>query len=150
MLTGLDKQILNLVQTQLPVTARPFARLAEILDISEELLLERLRCLKDAGYIRRIGPFFDSTRIGYVGTLVALEVAEEELAATAQAINRYAGITHNYEREGQLNLWFTLIAPTLAVQQEILAEIQTLPGVKRLLSLPATKKYKVSVQFKLD
>jgi DNA-binding Lrp family transcriptional regulator len=149
MLTEFDKRLLNIIQTELSFEKRPFALLAEKLETTEAIVIERLKFLKDQGFIRRIGPFFDSTKLGYIGTLVALEVKEECLPQVASVINSYYGVTHNYEREGTLNLWFTLLSADLIRQDEILETIRNLDGVVRLLNLPATKKFKVSVQFSL-
>lgn len=147
MLSSFDKALLNIIQTSLPLAKQPFAILAERLGTDEATVIEGLRVLKEKGYIRRIGPFFDSVKLGYVGTLVAVQVEDEHLPAVAETINRYPGVTHNYEREGCFNLWFTLLSPDLALQNKILEHIGSLPGVSQLLNLPATKKYKVSVQF---
>ena len=67
----------------------------------------------------------------------------------ANVINQYNGVTHNYEREGDYNLWFTLITIDMEQQEEILNHIKSLPGVLDLINLPANKKYKVSVNFNL-
>ena len=149
MLSAFDKSLLNMLQTDLPIAKRPFAVLAERLGTEEAVVLERLTWLKENGYIRRIGPFFDSVALGYTGTLVAANVEEEYLEAVAEKINEYVEITHNYERESEYNLWFTLLTPTLERQKEILDTIEKQKGVRRLLSLPTTKKFKISVQFKL-
>ena len=149
MLTDFDRKLLNLIQTDLPLEKRPFLVIAEKLGTDENAVIERLRFLKEQGLIRRIGPFFDSGRLGYVSTLVALRVKAERMAEVAQTINGYTGVTHNYEREGKFNLWFALISPSLPAQTKILAEIEQLAGVEQLMSLPATRKYKVSVQFAL-
>lgn len=148
-LSDFDKKILNVLQTQLPIEPHPFMRIAEAVNSTAEEVLSRIQLLKENGYIRRIGPFFDSTRLGFKGTLVAVEVATDYLESVAQVINSYAGVTHNYEREGTFNLWFTLLSDSEELQRKTLSEIEALPGVKRLNSLPAKKKYKVSVQFKL-
>lgn len=149
MLTDFDKQLLNRVQTHLPIASRPFAVLAEELGSDERTVLSRLKELKAAGYIRRMGPFFDSTKMGYVGTLVAVKVTPESLPEVAGHINAYSGVTHNYEREGEFNIWFTLTTPNQRRMDEILATVAALPGVVRLISLPASEKFKVSVQFTL-
>ncbi len=149
MLTEFDKRLLNIIQTDLSFEKRPFALLAKKLETTEAIVIERLKFLKEQGFIRRIGPFFDSTKLGYIGTLVALEVKEECLLQVASVINSFYGVTHNYEREGTLNLWFTLLSPNLMKQDEILETIRNLDGVVRLLNLPATKKFKISVQFSL-
>lgn len=149
MLTSFDKALLNILQTGLPIASRPFAELAERLGVGEDAVIERLEYLKEHGFIRRIGAFFDSTSLGYVGTLAAAKVEEDYVEEVAKAINAYEGVTHNYERDGSFNLWFTLLVPTIEIQQGILEEIRNLKGVSSLINLPADKKYKVSVQFNL-
>ena len=121
-----------------------------MLDTTEEHVLSRLDDLKREGYLRRIGTFFNSEQLGYHGTLIALRVAEDHLADVAQAVNRYAGATHNYEREGDYNLWFTLLTPSRHAEEKILADIAALPGVEGHMSLKANKRYKINVQFKLN
>ena len=148
-LSVFDKSLLNLLQGNLPICSHPFAALAKQLDSDEETVLARVRELKAAGYLRRIGTFFDSNRLGYRGTLVALQVEPDCMAPVAEAINRYPGATHNYEREGKYNLWFTLLTPDSEQERHILSEIRRLPGVDDMLNLKANKKYKINVQFKL-
>ena len=149
-LTDFDKRLLNILQGNLPLCSRPFSRLGEMLDTTEEHVLCRLNELKREGYLRRIGTFFNSEQLGYHGTLIALRVAEDHLADVAQAVNRYAGATHNYEREGDYNLWFTLLTPSRHAEEKILADIAALPGVEGHMSLKANKRYKINVQFKLN
>ncbi len=150
MLSEFDKRLLNIVQSDIPLVPRPFAALAERLGADEGTVIERLRFLKDNGFIRRIGPFFDSARLGYVSTLVALAVEADKLPAVAAAVNAFPGVTHNYEREGAYNLWFALLTPDMAAQEKVLAVVAALPGVTGMLNLPAVKKYKVNVRFTLE
>ena len=149
MLTPFDKELLNIIQTRLLLESRPYAKVAQWLEVEENTVLERLTWLKDNGYIRRFGAFFDSACLGYVSTLAAVKVRPEQVAAVAQAVNAYSGVTHNYERESEYNLWFTLLTADQAEQDRVLAAIRSLPGVEGLLSLPAIEKYKVSVEFSL-
>ena len=149
-LTSFDKELLNLLQGHLPVCSRPFARLAEELGTEEAVVLQRVQELKREGYLRRIGTFFDSNKLGYHGTLVALRVEPEKLPEVADAINSYPGATHNYEREGKYNLWFTLLTPNERQESSIISEVRTLPGVEDVLNLKPHKKYKINVQFKLQ
>lgn len=151
MLSEFDKRLLNIVQSDIPLTSRPFAAVAERLESDEATVLARLQFLRQNGYIRRIGPFFDSARLGYVSTLVALAVEPAAVAAVAVAVNAYPGVTHNYEREADYyNLWFALLSPDMAAQEEVLAAVAALPGVKAVLNLPATRKFKVNVRFTLE
>ncbi len=149
MLTDFDKEVLNAVQEDLPLDARPFAVLADRLHTDEDTLLERLRALSAGGYLRRFGAFFQSESLGYQGTLIALRVLPAALPEVAAAVNQHPGITHNYERTGHYNLWFTLQAHGDNERRQILKEIAALPGVESLMDLRARKKYKVRVRFHL-
>ena len=148
-LTLFDKSFLNLLQAKIPICSRPFAALAKELNTDEQTVINRLRELKAAGYLRRIGTFFDSNSLGYQGTLVALSVDLTKMQKVAETINGYPGTTHNYEREGKFNLWFTLLTATPKQEQNILSEIRALSGVEDMICLKSNKKYKVNVQFKL-
>lgn len=149
-LSTFDKALLNLLQGDIPICSHPFAEMARQLGTDEEKILLRLRELKAAGFLRRIGTFFDSNRLGYHGTLVALKVKPSAMNAVAEAVNKYPGATHNYEREGAYNLWFTLLTPNAEYESNVLSEIRSLNGVEDMLKLKANKKYKINVQFKLQ
>ena len=149
-LSNFDKSLLNLLQGNIPVCRRPFAKMAETLGADESFVLERVRELKAAGYLRRIGTFFNSDNLGYRGTLVALEVAPSEIGAVAESINAYNEVTHNYEREGKFNLWFTLLTLNADREGKILQEIKSLRGVEDMINLKSNRKYKINVQFKLQ
>ncbi|MBD3878444.1 MAG: Lrp/AsnC family transcriptional regulator [Quinella sp. 1Q5] len=149
-LSTFDKALLNLLQGDIPICSHPFAEMASRLGTDEDTVLNRLRELKAAGFLRRIGTFFDSNRLGYHGTLVALKVKPSAICAVAEAVNRYPGTTHNYEREGAYNLWFTLLTPNAEYESIVLAEIRSLNGVEDMLRLKANKRYKINVQFKLQ
>jgi DNA-binding Lrp family transcriptional regulator len=148
-LTAFDKSLLNVLQGSLPVCSRPFAAIGAALGTDEQTVLTHVRALKAAGYLRRIGTFFNSAQLGYKGTLVALAVAPAAVTDVAEYINQFTGVTHNYEREGRYNLWFTLNTSSVQEERRILAQIRALPGVQDMLNLKANKKYKINVQFKL-
>lgn len=149
MLSDFDKELLNLIQRNLPLEERPFAVIAELLNTTEDEVITHLQQLRDAGLIRRIGPFFDSHKLDYKGTLVALEVEPTMVPTVAAKINSFNGITHNYERDNRYNLWFTLLTNSPEQCEYILSEIRSLEGVKDMLNLVSNKKYKINVQFKL-
>lgn len=148
-LTEFDKELLNLLQGNISFVSRPFEVMAKQLGTDENTVIERIQLLKKEGYVRRIGSFFNSDKLGYRGTLIALKVNPDLMEETAMAINKYAGITHNYEREGCYNLWFTLLTPDEETRNSIMAEISQLPGVEKIMDLSARKKYKINVQFML-
>jgi len=149
-LSNFDKSLLNLLQGNIPVCRRPFAEMAAALGAEESFVLERVRELKAAGYLRRIGTFFNSDNLGYRGTLVALEVAPAEIGTVAESINAYNEVTHNYEREGKFNLWFTLLTLNADREGKILQEIKSLRGVEDMINLKSNRKFKINVQFKLQ
>ena len=145
-----DRLILNEIQRNFPVTRRPFLALARKLGMKEMEVLERVERLKDRGIIRRIGASFSSSSVGFSSTLCAARVPPEKVEEFVGAVNSYPGVTHNYEREGDYNIWFTLIAPTRKKIEEILAGISHKTGVKDILNLPATKTFKIAVDFNFD
>ncbi len=149
-LTPLEKKILNLLQTNLPLLPRPFQNIGEKIGISEEIVIQTLQSLKERGYIRRIGAFFSSEKLGYHGTLIALEVDPKELPRVANFVNGFPNITHNYERSGSAyNLWFTLLTKSQAEEEHILQQIISDSAVKAHLNLKSEYKSKVNVNFHL-
>ena len=150
MLTEYDKRILNAIQGALPIAERPFAVLAKQLETTEEELLSDLKRLSDDGYIRRFGAFCDSNALGFKGSLVAVKVKEGAMQEVADVINGYNGVTHNYEREGDYNLWFTLQVQSDDERKNILDKVRALPGVLGLMNLPSEKTYKVRVRFNMN
>ena len=148
-LSNFDKDLLNVLQEHLPISERPFKDIAEKMGADEKTVIDRLNELKKAGFIRRIGAFFDSNELGYTGTLVALKVKDGKMQDVAEFVNKYAGVTHNYEREGKYNLWFTLLSPSAEYEEKVLNEARNLEGVEGLLNLKAKHKYKINVAFKL-
>jgi DNA-binding Lrp family transcriptional regulator len=145
----LDKKLLNRIQTRFPLTSRPFAAIARELGTTEEEVLERVSKLKKSGIIRRIGGNFVPGKVGFVSTLCAARVPEEDIEAFARAVNGFPGVTHNYLRENRFNVWFTFIAPSMAVIRRNLAEISRKTGVARILNLPATHVFKIKAKFDL-
>ncbi len=148
-LDNLDRDLLNIVQSGLPVAEEPYRELAESLGTTEEDVLARLKRLSEGGTIRRLGGIFDSRRLGYTGTLCAMKVPREMIGAAAQIVNGYPGVTHNYLRNHEYNMWFTLLAPDKNEIDRILIEIKSRTGIDDLISLPAVKLFKIRVNFDL-
>lgn len=144
-----DKLILNRIQKDFPILARPYRKIADELNLSEEEVFNRVKKLAETGIVRRIGANFDSRKLNYKSTLVAMKVPEDKLSEVASLVGEFKGVTHNYLRNGSLNLWFTLIAPSDDSLNEVLAEIKTRTGIKNILNLPVTKQFKIKVEFEL-
>lgn len=149
-LDKLDRKLLNLIQTSFPVVPEPYRELAETLGTTEKEIMERLEKMRSSGVIRRLGGIFDSRKLGYRGTLCALKVPPGRIEEVAQIINAYPGVTHNYLRDHEYNMWFTLLAENQARIDEILEEIRIATGINQLLNLPARGIYKIKVQFDLS
>ena len=145
----LDRKILNAIQTDFPIAARPYGEMAERLDLSEDEVFFRIKKLKEEGVIRRIGGNFHSMKLDFTSTLCAAKVPEEKLQRFVEAVNRYPGVTHNYLRNHKYNVWFTFIAPTMASIKDALREISEITGVKEVHSLPALRMFKIKVDFEV-
>ena len=146
---SIDKKILNSIQKEFPVAAEPFKVIAERVGITEDEVLERISKLKQEGIIRRIGAVFDSRKMCFVSTLCTACVPEEKLKAFVEAVNSYAGVTHNYRRNHEYNVWFTFIAPDEETLEKFLAEIRDRTGVIDIISMPAVRTFKIDASFEL-
>ena len=148
-LDELDKAILNQIQSSFPLTPRPYAAVGELMGLSEDEVVARVQRMVADGVIRRIGANFNSRRLGYTSTLCAAHVPPEQIESFIQVVNHFPGVTHNYLRRHHLNIWFTLIAESTARIDEILGQIAQESGIPEIHSFPATKIFKIQVDFAL-
>ncbi len=144
-----DKLILNRIQSDFPITRNPYGTIADELELSEDDVLKRLTALKERGIIRRIGGNFVPEKVGFVSTLCAARVPEDKIDLFAETVNAYPGVTHNYMRENEFNVWFTFISPSREEIEKNLADISNKTGVKGILNLPATRVFKIKAHFDL-
>ena len=144
-----DKAILNRIQSDFPITSRPYRTIAEDLGLSEGEVLKRVSRLKVSGIIRRIGGNFKPEKLGFVSTLCAAKVPEEKISQFAEVVNRYPGVTHNYRRDNTFNVWFTFIAPSMDEINTNLEQIAAQTGATDILNLPATRVFKIRAEFKV-
>ena len=144
-----DRMILNRIQSDFPITPRPYLSIADELGLSEKDVIARLTQLKKRGIIRRIGGNFFPEKLGFVSTLCAAKVPEDKIDLFAETVNQHPGVTHNYQRDSNFNIWFTFIAPSKAEIEEKLSDISQKTGVTDILNLPATDVYKIRAQFDL-
>jgi DNA-binding Lrp family transcriptional regulator len=144
-LDGIDGKLLERLQQGVPLVRRPFQALGRELGILDSL--DRVRRLKEEGLIREIAGVFQARALGYRTALVALKVAPAGLEAAAAAINPHPGVSHNYAREHEYNLWFTLALP---LAQDLRAEALRLgekAGAEDTLFLPTLRVFKIGVLF---
>ena len=144
-----DKQILNIIQGKLPVSADPYGDIGRKVGLDGDEVLARLKRLKEEKVIRKIGPFFDARKLGHRSTLCAIDVPEDSIDEVADMISAYAEVTHNYLREGHPNIWFTLIAESDEAIECILEEMSQKSGIRPIHNLPARKVFKIKVDLKL-
>ncbi len=148
-LDPVDKQILNIIQSGFPIAPRPYQIIANDIGISEEDAFKRVQNLKSSKLVRRLGANFQSSKLGFRSTLCAAKVPEEKMEEFTQRINGIVGVTHNYLRKHEFNIWFTLIASSWEKVEETLADITKDTGIP-ILNLPASIMYKIKVNFQLD
>ena len=144
-----DREILNRIQSNFPITTRPYQTIADELDLTEKEVIRRVKTLKEHGIIRRIGGNFVPEKLGFVSTLCAAKVPPHKVDSFARTVNRFPGVTHNYQRENEYNVWFTFIAPSMDAIQTNLETIAQKTGVTDILNLPATRVFKIKAHFKL-
>ncbi|HIF12730.1 MAG TPA: Lrp/AsnC family transcriptional regulator [Dehalococcoidia bacterium] len=142
-----DREICNVVQSDFPLVERPFLKIAEGLGITEDEVMERIIELKRKNIVRQIGAIFDTRRLGYITTLVAMRIPEESLENAAQIINRHPGVSHNYARNGRFNLWFTLAVSPFEDMDETLAKMVKETGAEVTRKMPTIKFFKIGVNF---
>ncbi|WP_017212862.1 AsnC family transcriptional regulator [Clostridium beijerinckii] len=145
-----DKELLNLMQNEIPIDKNPFKILGERLLLTENEVLKRINKLKNEGIIRRIGGIFNSRKIGYTSTLCAAKVPENEIERVAAYINMYDEVTHNYIREDEYNMWFTMITRSEENLINILEEIKRNTDLEEIMSLPSVKLFKIKVALNLQ
>jgi len=144
----IDKEILNEIQWIFPLTAMPFHEIAKKFGLSPDTIKERLTNLKKSGILRQLSAIFDTRKLGYKSSLIAFEIDKNKLDYVAQQINRHPGVSHNYERNHQFNLWFTLAVPPGHDLKSEVDKFKKLPGIKKIRMLPTIKLFKIGV--KLD
>lgn len=147
-LDTLDKEILNEIQWSFPLVAEPYKELAQRFNISADEMKKRISSLKERGVLRQLSAIFDTRRLGYKSSLVAMAIDPDKLDFVAGQINRHPGVSHNYERNHEYNLWFTLATPPGTDLKTEVDKFSKLPGIRKVRLLPTIKLFKIGV--KLD
>jgi DNA-binding Lrp family transcriptional regulator len=147
-----DKKLLNLMQGSFELTERPFAHVAQLAGLEEADVLERVQRLLDGRIIREITPIFDTRALGYSSMLVAAKVDPEVPHRAAKIINGHPGVTHNYLRNHDFNLWFTIAAEPgsklgLDGTLEVLAA-ET--GAESIRQLPTLTLFKIRMDLEME
>jgi DNA-binding Lrp family transcriptional regulator len=141
----LDQHLLNHMQDDFPLSPRPYAVLAKALGTTEADVIGRMGRLRESGVLRQVSAIFDTAALGYRSCLVAARVPEARLAAAAAAINAHPGVSHNYRRNHDFNLWFTIAVPPGADLEWTVRRLGALAGAESTRLLPTLRLYKIGV-----
>ena len=147
---AIDKKMLNIIQTKFPIVQRPYEAIGKEVGASETDVILRIGNLKKEGIIRRIGATFDPRKLGFVSSLCAAKVPPEKIKEFVEVVNSYPGITHNYERDNEYNVWFTFIDESMEEIENKLKEISKKTSVKNVKNLPTVRFFKIRVDFDME
>jgi siroheme decarboxylase len=151
-LDDLDRRLLNLLQGRFPLEPRPFLRVAELAELPESEVLARTQRLLDERIIRQVTPIFDTRVLGYRSMLVAARVDPEHPWRAARIVNSHPGVSHNYLRNHDFNMWFTIAVEPgsrlgLEGTLDLLAE---LTGAESVRQLPTIRLFKIRMDLEME
>jgi DNA-binding Lrp family transcriptional regulator len=141
-----DRELLGALQSEIPLVSTPFALIGQAIDMSEKEVIKRIERLKREGHLRQLAAQFDARALGYRSCLVAAKVDPERIDDAAAVINAHPGVTQNYRRNNDFNLWFTIaVSPTSHLGLEKTIEILgDEAGCDTVRALPTLRQYKGS------
>jgi siroheme decarboxylase len=147
-----DKKLLNLMQGSFELSERPFAHVAGLAGLTEDEVMTRVQRLLDKRIIREITPIFDTRALGYQSMLVAAKVDAEHPHRAAKIINSHPGVTHNYLRNHDFNLWFTIaVEPTSKLGLDgTLDVLAAETGAQSIRQLPTLKLFKIRMDLEME
>ncbi len=151
-LDDLDKRLLNLMQGSFPIASRPYQHVGAAAGVAEDEVMARVQRLLDERIIRQVTPIFDTRALGYSSMLVAAKVDPENPWRAAQIINEHPGVSHNYLRNHEFNIWFTIATEPgspLGLQRtlEVLGEVA---GAESVRQLPTLKLFKIRMDLEME
>lgn len=149
-LDPIDKKLVTVMQFDFPVVSRPWQALGETVGTDEADVMQRIGRLRDLGVVRQISPIFDTRKLGYKSSLVAVRVDAERLEEVAAIVNSHPGVSHNYRRDHHFNMWFTIAVPP---EQDLETELKRLTeraGIETVRMLPTLKMYKIAVKLNME
>ena len=139
--------LLNRIQQDIPVIARPFESMALEVGLTELEALEILREEKSKGVLRQISAIFDTRTLGYQSSLVAVVADPDQLDAVAEVINAHPGVSHNYRRNHSFNLWYTIAVPPDSNLEAHVEKLHQLSGAQVTRLMPTLHLFKIGVEF---
>ena len=151
-LDELDKRLLNLMQGSFPLSPRPYARVASLAEVSEDEVLRRVARLLDERIVRQVTPIFDTRVLGYSSMLVAAKVDPDNPHRAARIVNSHPGVSHNYLRNHDFNMWFTIATEPGSPLglQGTLDVLSDLTGAESIRQLPTLKLFKINMSLEME
>jgi DNA-binding Lrp family transcriptional regulator len=147
-----DRRLMNVLQSSFPLDPEPFVSVAEAAEMPVDEVLTRTQRLLDGRIIREITPIFDTRALGYSSMLVAAKVDSENPHRAAKIINSHPGVSHNYLRTHEFNLWFTIATPPdseLGLEGTLEA-LQRLTGAESIRQLPTIVLFKINMNLEME
>ena len=147
-----DKRLLNQMQGAFPIVERPYAEVATALGTDEATVLRRVQELIDERIIRQVTPIYDTRAFGYGSMLVAAKVDPEHPWGPAKIVNSHPGVSHNYLRNHDFNMWFTIAVEedSRLGLQGTLDVLQELTGAESIRQLPTLKLFKIRMDLDME
>jgi siroheme decarboxylase len=147
-----DKRLLNQMQGSFPIVERPYAAVAQELGVQEDVVLKRVRELIDERIIRQVTPIYDTRAFGYGSMLVAAKIDAEHPWRAAKIVNSHPGVSHNYLRNHEFNMWFTIAVEegSKLGLQGTLDVLQELTGAESIRQLPTLKLFKIRMDLDME
>jgi siroheme decarboxylase len=147
-----DKRLMNMLQSRFPLVAEPYAALAAEAALDLDELMSRTQRLLDERIIREITPIFDTRALGYSSMLVAAKVDASNPQRAAKIINSHPGVSHNYLRTHEFNLWFTIATPPDSELglEGTLEVLQRLTGAESIRELPTLRLFKINMNLEME
>jgi DNA-binding Lrp family transcriptional regulator len=147
-----DKRLMNLLQSQFPLEPEPFALVAAEAELDVDEVKARTQRLLDERIIREITPIFDTRALGYSSMLVAAKVDSANPHRAAEIINSHPGVSHNYLRTHEFNLWFTIATPPDSALglEGTLRLLQRLTGAESIRQLPTLRLFKINMNLEME
>lgn len=145
-LSDIDRDILNQLQGDFPISSMPFAESAAHLGIEESQLLARIENLIRENIVTRFGPMYQIEKLGGAFTLAAMKVPEAQFDRVTAQVNAFQEVAHNYQRDHAFNMWFVLATDSPAKIAETITRIEAATGLK-VFNMPKEKEYFIGARF---
>jgi len=144
-LDRIDQELLNLVQVDFPVVPAPFAFLADALGVEQEDVIGRLDALKKNKIVRQVSAIFDTRALGYRSSLIATRAPADRVDEVADVISGHPGVSHNYRRDHEFNIWWTVAVPPKSSLEEHVDALHKLAGAEQTRLMQTIRMFKIGV-----